>query len=68
MLFHGILSVNWVNIGSGNGLSPVLCQAITWTSADLLSIESLGTYFSDIQIEILSFSFMKMHLKMLSGK
>ena len=26
------------NIGSGNGLSPVWRQAITWTSADSLSI------------------------------
>ena len=24
------------NIGSGNGLSPVRCQTITWTNADLL--------------------------------
>ena len=28
-------SVNLVSIDSGNGLSPVWCQAITWTSADL---------------------------------
>ena len=25
-----------VSIGSGNGLAPVWCQAITWTNADLL--------------------------------
>ena len=30
------------SIDSGNGLLPVLCQAITWTSADLLSIVLLG--------------------------
>ena len=29
-----------INIGSGNGLCPDLCQAITWTNADLLSIRS----------------------------
>ena len=29
-------SVNWVNIGSDNGLSPVWCQAIIWTNAGLL--------------------------------
>ena len=32
----------WVITGSGNGLSPVRRQAITWTNADLLSIEPLG--------------------------
>ena len=31
-------SVNWVIIGSDNGLLPVWCQAITWTNADHLSI------------------------------
>ena len=29
-----------VNIGSGKGLVPVWRQAITWTNADLLSIET----------------------------
>ena len=41
-------SANWVNIGSGNGLSPDRHQAITWTNADLLSIGPLGTTFSEI--------------------
>ena len=50
-------SVNWVHIGSGNGLSPVRGQAITWTNADLLSVELPGTNFSEIWIGILSFSF-----------
>ena len=35
-------------IGSGNGLSPVRRQAITWTDAALLSMEPLGTNFRDI--------------------
>ena len=35
-------------MASGNGLSPVRCQAITWTNTDLLSIGPLGTNFSDI--------------------
>ena len=60
--------MNWVIIGSGNGLSPVRRQAITWTNADLLPIGLLGTYFSDIWIGILSFSFKKMQLKMSSDK
>ena len=59
-------SVNWVSIGSGNGLSAVQCQAITWTNADLLSMGRLGTNFSETQIKI--FCFMKVHFKMLSVK
>ena len=55
-------------IDSDNGLSPGGCQAITWTSARIVLIGPLGTYFSDILVEIYTFSFKKMHLKMLSGK
>ena len=46
--------------GSGNGLSPVRRQAITWTNADLLSIGPSGTNFSEIWIKTQNFSFMKM--------
>ena len=55
-------------IGSDNGLSPGWCQAIIWTSAEILLIGSLGTNFCEILIEIYIFSVKKMHLKMLSGK
>ena len=55
-------------MGWGNSLLPVWHQAITWTNAALLSIGLLGTNFSEIWIGILSFSFKKMHLKMLSAK
>ena len=41
-------SVNWVSIGLGNGLSPARRQAITWTSAELLSSWPLGTNFSEV--------------------
>ena len=58
--------MNWVRIGSVNGLSPVRCQAITWTNADLFSIEPLGTNFIEIWIEIQIFSLKKLHLKMSS--
>ena len=34
------------NIGSDNGLSPALRQAIIWTNAGILLIEPLGTNFS----------------------
>ena len=30
--------VNWVIIGSNNGLSPVQCQSIIWTHTDLMPI------------------------------
>ena len=59
---------NLTIIASDNGLSPDQRQAITWTNAGILLIGHLGTNFSKISIKIYSFSFKKMHLKMLSGK
>ena len=55
-------------IGSDNGLSPGGCQAIIWINAWILLIGLLGTNFSEILIEIHTFSFKKMHLKMSSAK
>ena len=55
-------------IGSDNGLSPDRRQAIIWTSAGILLIGPLGTNFSEILIEVYTFPFKKMHLKMSSGK
>ena len=55
-------------IGSDNGLSPGRRQAIIWTNDGILLIGPLETNFSEILSEIQSFSFKKMHLKMLSGK
>ena len=56
------------NIGLDNGLSPNRRQAIIWTNAGILLIEPLGTNFNEILIEIYTFSFKKMHLKMSSAK
>ena len=53
----GILTI----IGSDNGLSPGWHQAIIWTNAGILSIWPLGTNLIEILIEILTFSFKKMH-------
>ena len=53
---------------SDNGLLPGRCQAIIWTSVGILLIGPLGTNFSEMLIEIPTFSFKKIHLKMLSGK
>ena len=55
-------------IGSDNGLSPDRRQAIIWTNTGLLLIGPLGTNFSEILIEILTFSFKKMLLKVSSAK
>ena len=55
-------------IGSDNGLSPDWRQAIIWTNAGLLLIGPLGTNFSEVLIEILTFSFKKMRLKVSSAK
>ena len=55
-------------IGSDNGLSPGQLQTIIWTNTGILLIGLLGTNFSEIFVEIYTFSTKKMHLKMLSGK
>ena len=55
-------------IGSDNGLSPDRRQAIVWTNAGLLLIGPLGTNFNEILIEILTFPFKKMRLKVPSAK
>ena len=59
---------NLTIIGSDNGLSPGWRQAITWTSVVILLIGPLGTNFSEMLIEIHTFSFKKIHLKMSSGE
>ena len=62
----------WINkltiIGSNNGLSPGWRQTIIWTNAGILLIGSSAANFSEILIEIYTFSFKKMRLKMLSAK
>ena len=54
--------------GSDNGLSPGWRQAIIWTNAGILLIGPLRTNFSEHLIAILTFSFMKMLLKVSSVK
>ena len=55
-------------IGSDNGLSPGRHRAIIWTNAGMLLIGPWGTNFSEILIEIQTFSFMKKRLKMSFAK
>ena len=54
--------------GSDNDLSPGRRQAIIWTNAVILLIGPIGTNFSEILIQILTFSFKKMRLKVSSVK
>ena len=62
------ICVSKLIIVSDNGLSPGRRQAIIWTNAGIMLIGPLGTNFSEILIEIYTFSLKKMHLKMSSGK
>ena len=55
-------------IGSDNGLSPARRQAIIWTNDGILLIGPLGTNVSEILIEIYTFLFKKMRLKLSSAK
>ena len=48
-------------VGSDNGLSPGRRQAIIWTNAGILVTGPLGTNFSEILIELHTFSFTKMY-------
>ena len=54
--------------GSDSGLSPGRRQAIIWTNGGILLIGPLGTNFSEILIEIQTFSLKKIRLKMSSAK
>ena len=56
------------SIGSDNGMSPGQHPVIIWTNDGMLSIGPLGTNFSEILIEIYTFSLKKMHLKMSSAR
>ena len=55
-------------IGSDNGLLPEWRQAIIWTNDGILLIGPLGTNFSEIFIEIQTFSLKKILWKMSSAK
>ena len=55
-------------IGLDNGFSPSRPQANIWLNAGILLIRPLGANFNEIVIEIHTFSFKKILLKMFSGK
>ena len=58
--------MNCVIIGSDNGLSPVSCQAITWTKTYLLSIGPSGINYDKIWSKY-GISTHKMHVKVSLG-
>ena len=62
----------WVSkltiIGSDNGLPPGRRQAIIRNNTGILLIGPIGTNLCEILIEIHTFSFKKIHLKISSGK
>ena len=62
-----ICVIGRTNIGSDNGLSPGWRQAIIWTNVEILFSRPLGTNLNEILIEIHTFSFQQMCLKMSSG-
>ena len=64
----GKLTIIVTIIGTDNGLSPEGRQAIICTNAGILLIGPLGTNFSEILIQIQTFSLKKICLKMSSAK
>ena len=65
---YAVASANEAIIVSDNVLLPVWRQAIIRTNAGLLLIRHLGTNFSEILIEIQTFSLKKISFKMSSAK
>ena len=59
---------NLAIIGSDNGLSPGRRQAIIWTNDGILLIGPSETNFNEILIEIQTFPFKIMRLKVSSAK
>ena len=57
-----------INIGSDNGSSLGMRQAIICTNAGMMLSNPLGTNFNDILIESHILLFKKMQLKISSGK
>ena len=63
---HMYDSAKWVTIASIKGLSPIWCQAIILSNADVLFIGQPETNFSNTLIKIHKSILNKMHLKILS--
>ena len=59
-------SLNWIIIGSDNGLSPVRRQAIIYTKDDIVPISPQGTDLNEIFVENNQISLMKSYLNLSS--
>ena len=55
-------------IGSDNCLSPSRCLTIIWTNVGIFLIWPLAINFTETSVKIRKFLFVKMHLKISSGK
>ena len=55
-VMHIHMSVTWVSIGSGNGVTPGRCQAITWTNADLFLNKTLRIKIGEMWMKMSQFS------------
>ena len=62
------ICVSKLTIIGSDGLSPGRRQAIIWTNAGISLIRPSGTNLSEMLIDILTFSFLKMRLKVSSAK
>ena len=62
-----IITIDHLNISSSIELITTMTSAIMWTNAGILLIGPLGANISEILITIYTFSFKKIHLKILSG-
>ena len=51
-LWHLYVSINLITIGPGSGMLALWCQAILWTSAEILSMGLSGTNFNTISIKM----------------
>ena len=63
--WHQMMLWNFVNFGSSSNLSSFQNQIVIKTNADGLTIRPIGTNFSEIWIRIQTFSFKKIHFKIL---
>ena len=62
------MTIMWLNIGLGNGLSPVQHQAIAWTNDEISTIESLTTKTQQNSDQNTVIFMQKMYSKMSSAR
>ena len=63
-LWHMSPSINYDIIGSDDGLPHICVQALFWNNESIQLINSPGSDFSEIKIQIQSFSYVTINVKM----